>query len=1096
MSIDNIVIPGGILSTWDSPPVGEDGNQHSAPETFDVTEVARQRARTLSVSFVGPALTSNDGPGRLGDILVSNQRTQANPHRRSNSAPGQQTPAQGPQRATTINLGALGTPRGTGRNVPGGRGRASSSLSHARRKMSEGALPLESIPELKNTYVFQSLGNPSSSAPTTLQVARHPSTFRPRNTSISTVLSHGRKTSSPGRIERSQSDTSRYSDINVLRRASIVVDNAVERVKDTVTNVLRRSSLEEVYEKAKIRQLQLQRSNAAQKGFEYTFYLFLLAIVYFVFIGVPFWDGLVLTIYYIFDMKLVIPAGTAIFLGIGFLYAYLPLLILFEKEPAQRPPPDSMGADERGQASDTALLIPCYKSEKLISQTLEAALKIFPAQNIFVVANGNSPTPLDNTAAVCERYGVSHTWSPIGSKIVAQYVGCYVTKRFPYVLLIDDDCILPPNFPIVTERFSATVKCIGYTIKSVGPNSSKGTLCQQAQDVEYKISGIQRAFSGKVGSATFPHGAISIWDRELLIKTFQAHPGFSVSEDWFFGHVARQLGCRIQMCTAVFVETETPDAIFFSGGGDRGGFGEMTIYKQRFFRWNFFFVSGIYYDMLYILFNWKLGWWELGAKIFVFQEVYETLLYLLAPFVLPISFYVRPSFSAYLFAATLLLYMVNVVIFNYVHLRLRKESVSALCLLYYLPYKIILTFVNIASCYYSIYKYAKYFAKRHPKIIEDEKAVTVVLRLEEESYSAKEKTAMLAGRSSLDSMSQRPRRFTVTAVGTDLESVAQGPLQQAASEDIEVIDFADQGVSHLESVPEDRLPGEPQPQSRFRTGRPPPPIPPTRRAFSWHRSTSHASSDSNVSPLDERKPQFPLPSPETSPAQGPSNEQYGPVTRQSSPVLFRRALSSKKYPFPKLSPEPTLADEPPNEQYALEARQPSPVFFRRSLTSSLLCGSSSDQTPLTRQPTGAPPLRSMLRRPPSALLRIDSNNSLERTYNIPAPFNSVPPTASSDEAGGFIVVSSARDVRGSWPLRSAQQTDSQRYIAALADTGNAERWSEGSKRKGRVIIAEDDGEDEEVEREYTMRERIDVERRGPAHARSASGRVYLDGDRI
>lgn len=85
---------------------------------------------------------------------------------------------------------------------------------------------------------------------------------------------------------------------------------------------------------------------------------------------------------------------------------------------------------------------------------------------------------------------------------MAQFVGCYVAKRFPYVLLIDDDCLLPPNFPVVTERFTSRVKCIGYTIKSVGPESSKGTLCQQAQDVEYKISGIQRA--SRVRSA-LPH---------------------------------------------------------------------------------------------------------------------------------------------------------------------------------------------------------------------------------------------------------------------------------------------------------------------------------------------------------------------------------------------------------------------------------------------------------------------------------------------------------------------------------------------------------------------------------------------------------------
>ena len=92
----------------------------------------------------------------------------------------------------------------------------------------------------------------------------------------------------------------------------------------------------------------------------------------------------------------------------------------------------------------------------------------------------------------------------------------------------------------------------------------------------------------------------------------------------------------------------------------------MTIWKQRFFRWNYFFVSGLYWDLYYIICNWKLGWWEMGAKLFVFQEIYETLLYLLAPFVLPISFYVRPQFSGYLFAATLALYQINVVIFNYV----------------------------------------------------------------------------------------------------------------------------------------------------------------------------------------------------------------------------------------------------------------------------------------------------------------------------------------------------------------------------------------------------------------------------------------------
>jgi hypothetical protein len=371
---------------------------------------------------------------------------------------------------------------------------------------------------------------------------------------------------------------------------------------------------------------------------------------------------------------------------------------------------------------------------------------------------GNSPTPLDNTEEICSQYGVNHIWSPVGSKIVAQFVGCYAAKDFKNILLIDDDCALPPNFPIVSDRLKGNVLCMGYTIKSVGPNSSKGTFCQQAQDLEYKISGIQRALAGKIGSATFPHGAISLWDREFLIKTFNKHPGFSVSEDWFFGHVARQLGCRTQMATSVFIETETPDAVFFSSGGERGGFGEMTVFKQRFLRWNFFFVNGMYYNLHYILFSWELGWWELGTKLFVFQEIYETLLYLATPIVVPVSLAIRPQFFFELMALTFVLYMGNAVIFNEIHLRRKKEKVPQKCVwIYYMPYKLVLTFVNVASCYYAIFKYATYFATRHPKIIEDDKAVNVVLQLEEEDVE--DDPVLPAG----------GRRMSVTAIGSQVD---------------------------------------------------------------------------------------------------------------------------------------------------------------------------------------------------------------------------------------------------------------------------------------------------------------------------------------
>jgi hypothetical protein len=126
----------------------------------------------------------------------------------------------------------------------------------------------------------------------------------------------------------------------------------------------------------------------------------------------------------------------------------------------------------------------------------------------------------------------------------------------------------------------------------------------------------------------------------------------------------------------------------------------MTIWKQRFFRWNFFFVTGIFYNMAYILFSWNLGSREIGTKLFVLQEVYDTLLYILAPFVLPMSFLANPKFTAMLMGITMGMYLLNAIIFNEIHLRLKDERVTLVCMLYYIPYKIVLTIVNILSCYW------------------------------------------------------------------------------------------------------------------------------------------------------------------------------------------------------------------------------------------------------------------------------------------------------------------------------------------------------------------------------------------------------------
>lgn len=181
--------------------------------------------------------------------------------------------------------------------------------------------------------------------------------------------------------------------------------------------------------------------------------------------------------------------------------------------------------------------------------------------------------------------------------MVAQFVGCYVAKQFRNMLLIDDDCLLPPNFPIVTDRFTLSVKCVGYTIKSVGTSSSKGTLSQQAQDVEIQYEWDSASICWQDWISYLPSRS------DQYLGSLNAHQNVPGSSGFLgVGGLVLWTCCAPAWLShpdvyCRFVETETPDAIFFSGGGDRGGFGEMTIWKQRFFRWNFFFISGIYYDL-------------------------------------------------------------------------------------------------------------------------------------------------------------------------------------------------------------------------------------------------------------------------------------------------------------------------------------------------------------------------------------------------------------------------------------------------------------------------------------------------------------------
>jgi hypothetical protein len=106
-------------------------------------------------------------------------------------------------------------------------------------------------------------------------------------------------------------------DSSVIRRASIAIASAYETLAQGTTDLMRRSSLWDVYENAKVRGKHLQRKKWVQVVFEYTFYLVLLSFVYFVLIGRPLWNGAVWWLYWVVDTQFTVAGTWSITIGLA-----------------------------------------------------------------------------------------------------------------------------------------------------------------------------------------------------------------------------------------------------------------------------------------------------------------------------------------------------------------------------------------------------------------------------------------------------------------------------------------------------------------------------------------------------------------------------------------------------------------------------------------------------------------------------------------------------------------------------------------------------------------------------------------------------------
>ena len=159
----------------------------------------------------------------------------------------------------------------------------------------------------------------------------------------------------------------------------------------------------------------------------------------------------------------------------------------------------------------------------------------------------------------------------------------------------------------------------------------------------------------------------------------------------------------------------------------------MTIYKQRFHRWNFFHMYRLTDDFNYLFFAWRLGWYEIVTKIFVIAEIYDTILYVLRPFLWPMTLISDPKLGFAMIGVITAIYGVGTVAFNAIHLKRKNAMVSWNVFIPYFAMKLAMIFIDTASVYYSLFAYAKFFAKRHPRVTQDRKALEAAQKLIQEA---------------------------------------------------------------------------------------------------------------------------------------------------------------------------------------------------------------------------------------------------------------------------------------------------------------------------------------------------------------------------
>jgi len=307
-----------------------------------------------------------------------------------------------------------------------------------------------------------------------------------------------------------------------------------------------------------------------------------------------------------------------------------------------------------------------------------------------------------------------------------------------------------------TDPHMQHVKALAFTIKASNPfnRSGRHNWVAAMQDIEYKKAGWQKMLQSQMGSALYPHGAISLWEKEMFTAVLKNHNTMFDGEDLQMGVILHSFneGYTIQTVSHVSVETEVPSHCIcwnwatpqacekypipiihtllrfleapFKCGTWGCGYGEKSLFRQRVCSWDKGAHRAFLWYLKLLLFNWSFK--TICLKPYLLYELWAiindwTWPWLLAVFFTSADSQQLASFAQWMIMIVMADVLMMIFMDEYKFVERRDMRCGPLLCLSFTVYKYVLKLLRLFALVYNLVHY--FPREEEPKVIADRGAL-------------------------------------------------------------------------------------------------------------------------------------------------------------------------------------------------------------------------------------------------------------------------------------------------------------------------------------------------------------------------------------